>query len=281
MGIRTTALLLAIVTMPALAQNDGQHPAAMAQDLTPAQREGQQELHRAAAAYRDGHFAEAQQHSEKALSLDPTNQTARLFIARTIHAQYKPGVDEPENLEKARQAIAAYQNILVDEPENEEAYKAVAALYSSIGQEESLRQWTLQRASNPNVSADKRAEAYAVLAGRYWDCSFKITELPENKIVEMKGNKLEVLFKKPKDDLDFAGAVECAASGLDMVELAIALDGDNETAWSYKAELLMEKAKLAEMDGRSEDKVKFVRAADDTRRKATSLADRRKRESKD
>ena len=62
------------------------------------------ELNEAARAYREGHFAEAEQHSRKALELDPDSKTAPLFIARTIHAQYRPGVQTPENIAKAQRS---------------------------------------------------------------------------------------------------------------------------------------------------------------------------------
>src|SRR5712692_9163140 len=74
------------------------------------------ELNEAARSYKEGHFAEAEQHSRKALDLDPNNKTAPSFVARTIHSQYKPGVDTPENLAKAHEAIDAYQRILQKDP---------------------------------------------------------------------------------------------------------------------------------------------------------------------
>ena len=43
------------------------------------------ELNETARAYRDGHFEEAEQHAKRALSLDPENKTAAIFIARVIH----------------------------------------------------------------------------------------------------------------------------------------------------------------------------------------------------
>src|SRR5437764_4992435 len=82
------------------------------------------ELNECARAYREGHFAEAEQHAERAVELDPNNKTAPAFVARTIHAQYKPGVDAPENDQKARQAIDAYKRVLAQDPTNDEAYKA-------------------------------------------------------------------------------------------------------------------------------------------------------------
>src|SRR5712691_10464565 len=81
------------------------------------------ELNDAAKAYREGHFDEAEQHAKRALTIDPSNPTAPVFIARVIHQQYKPGVDTPDNLAKAREAIDAYKRILGKDPNNEEAFK--------------------------------------------------------------------------------------------------------------------------------------------------------------
>src|SRR3954451_16602891 len=74
------------------------------------------QLNEAAKAYREGHFPEAEQHSRRAAELDPNNKTAPMFIARTIHAQYRPGVQSPENIAKAQEAIVAYQQLLANNP---------------------------------------------------------------------------------------------------------------------------------------------------------------------
>src|SRR5919199_735583 len=120
------------------------------------------EINEAARAYKAGKFAEAEQHSKRALELNPDDKNAPFFIARTIHAQYKPGVDTPENQAKAREAIEAYKKLLEKDPNNEEAYKAIAALYGAIKEDELQRAWILQCASNAAASNDKRAEAYTV-----------------------------------------------------------------------------------------------------------------------
>jgi len=65
------------------------------------------ELNEAARAYREGRFPEAEQHSRRAAELDPDNKTAPMFIARTIHAQYRRDVQTPENIAKANEAITA------------------------------------------------------------------------------------------------------------------------------------------------------------------------------
>src|ERR1044071_9831091 len=97
------------------------------------------QLNEAARAYREGRFVEAVQHSREAAQLDPNNKTAPMFIARTIHAQYRPGVQTPENIAKAQEAINAYQQLIAKNPRDEEAYKAIAYLYGAIKEDEKLR----------------------------------------------------------------------------------------------------------------------------------------------
>ena len=250
----------------------------LAQEPTPAsvaaQVKAREELNEAARAYREGNFAEAQAHSEKALLLDPQNKTAPFFIARTIHAQYKPGDFTPENVAKARDAINAYQRILERVPGDEEVYKAIAYLYGAIKEDELLREWIQQRAGDVSVANDKRAEAYIVLASKDWDCSFKITELPNHKVTTIVRNKASIRYKMPKVRLDFEEAQACANRGLELVNMAIALAPENETAWSYKTNILLELAKLAEMLGELESKRELLRQYGEALEQTTKLSQR-------
>lgn len=232
------------------------------------------QLNEAARAYREGKFPEAEQHSREAASLDPDNKTAPMFIARTIHAQYRPGVQNPENIEKARKAIEAYQNILERNPQDEEAYKAIAYLYGAIKEEEKLREWITQRAANESAEPEKRAEAYIVLASKDWDCSFKITEQPGVKTttIDQSSNKATVSYQKPKDPKDFNQAQLCVKNGLAAAENAIRFDPNNESAWSYKTNLLLEASKLAEMDGQAEQKAQYQKDYEAALKRTTELS---------
>lgn len=232
------------------------------------------QLNEAARAYREGRFPEAEQHSREAAALDPDNKTAPMFIARTIHAQYRPGVQNPENIAKAQQAIEAYQNILKRNPQDEEAYKAIAYLYGAIKEEDKLRQWITQRAASDGTEPVKRAEAYVVLASKDWDCSFKITEQPGVKTttIDQATNKATVSYTKPKDPKDFNQAQLCVKSGLAEAENAIRFDPNNEAAWSYKTNLLLESAKLAEMDGQAEQKAQYQKDYEAALKRTTELS---------
>lgn len=232
------------------------------------------QLNEAAKAYREGHFPEAEQHSRRAAELDPDNKTAPMFIARTIHAQYRPGVQSPENIAKAQEAINAYQQLLANNPQDEEAYKAIAYLYEATKQDDKLRQWITSRAASDSTAPEKRAEAYVVLASKDWDCSFKITELPTNKTttIDPTNNKATVSYKKPKDQKDFDQAQMCVKQGLTEAENAIKFDPNNESAWSYKTNLLLEASKLAEMDGKPDQKAQYQKDYEAALKRTTELS---------
>lgn len=231
------------------------------------------DLNEAARAYREGHFTEAEQYSRKALELDPNNKTALAFIARTIHAQYKPGVQTPENLAKANEAIQAYQRILEKDPKNDEAYKAIAYLYGATKEDDKLRSWISSRATDTSLEPEKRAEAYIVLASKDWDCSFKMTELPSNKVTTVgAGNKATVSYKKPNQK-EFDTAQQCVKRGLEEIENAIKLDPNSEAAWSYKTNLLLEAAKLAEMDGKMDQKTEFDKQREIAQKRTNALSE--------
>jgi tetratricopeptide (TPR) repeat protein len=232
------------------------------------------ELNEAAHSYREGNYPEAEQHSRKALELDPENKTALSFIARTIHAQYKPGVQAPENVAKANEAIQAYQQILAKDPKNDEAYKAIAYLYTELKDEEKLKTWITARALDTSVAPEKRAESYIVMSSKDWDCSFKITELPTNKTTTLEGgNRAVVSYKKPKEQKDFDTAQKCVKRGLEEVENAIKLDPNSEGAWSYKTNLLLEASKLAEMEGDTTKKAQLDKEREIAQKRTNQLSE--------
>src|SRR5262245_24880447 len=127
MRLLTMTVLVVSAAVAAYSQDQAPTPTPV---LTESQRAAHEELNRAAAAYKAGNFIEAQQHTEYALSLDPANKTGPVFLARMLHQRFKPGDDSHDNVEVAREAIAAYQKILSTDPLNEEAYQAIAVLYA-------------------------------------------------------------------------------------------------------------------------------------------------------
>ncbi len=233
------------------------------------------ELNEAARTYREGKFVEAEHHARRALALDPDNKTAPLFIARTVHAQYKAGVQSPENIAKARQAIDAYKKILETDPLNEEAYKAIAFLYERIKEDGKLREWIIARANDGRAEPDKRAEAYIVLASKDWNCSFQITE--PNKVTTVASAQATVSYNKPKDPKDFDTAQACVKRGLEEVENALKFDPNSESGWSYKTNLLLEAIKLAKMDADTARAAVLEKQRDEAQKRTNQLSEANKK----
>jgi len=241
--------------------------------LTTAQQEAKLELDQAARDYREGKFDEAQLHSERALALDPENKSAPMFVARTIHAQFKPGDFTPENIARGRDAIAAYKRILSSNRLDDEAYKAIAYIYAMLKEDELLRNWVLQRAADTSFDNERRSEAYVVLASKDWDCSFKFTELPAHKTTTVKDKNAFVEFHKSTDETEFENARQCALRGLEMADMAITLKPDSESAWSYKTNVLLELSKFAEMSGDVQQRAELQRQYEAALRETMRLSE--------
>jgi len=238
------------------------------------------ELNETAKAYKEGRFEEAEQHAKRALYLDPSNQTAPIFIARVIHQQYKPGVDQADNVQRARDAIEAYKRVLekpASEQQVEESYKAISVLYSAIKDEQKLRDWISARANDTTQPNEKRAEAYAILAGKDWDCSFKVTEQPDVKLTSNEGGTPKVTYQKPKDQKDFDAIQKCVVRGMEEAETAIKYDPNSESAWSYKTNLLLELAKQAEMNNDVTKKADYEKQSQVANKRSTALSEERRK----
>jgi tetratricopeptide (TPR) repeat protein len=235
------------------------------------------QLNEGARAYKAGKFAEAQQHFEESLRFNPEQRNAKFFIARSIHAQYRPGVEAPENVEKARRAIRAYEEVLKSDQGNDEAYNAVIYLFSQLKDEQQARQWLTARAEMGSIPEVKRSQAYTLMASKEWNCSYTITEQKDNKQTVMKDGRATIQFKKPKEQADFDKAMKCVNDGMALAERAIALDPNSEQAWSYKTNLLLELVKLAEMEGNNDKKAEYQKQAGAAQQKTSQLSEENKR----
>jgi tetratricopeptide (TPR) repeat protein len=234
------------------------------------------ELNKVAQSYKEKKFAEAEMHAKKALELDPYNENAPVFIARTIHAQYRKGVDTPENIAKANEAIQAYREIAKKDPNNDEAFTAVTVLLGSLNKADEQRQWVEERANNGAVENKKRADALAFLASKDWECSNQVTDNPANQQKVEKGTTVVLVFIKPKDAADYDKAVRCMTGGLEKAENAIKLDNENEKAWSQKYNLLLESKKLAQMDEKADKAQEIAKQAEEALKRTQELYEKKK-----
>jgi hypothetical protein len=70
---------------------------------------------------------------------------------------------------------------------------------------------------------------------------------------------------------------KCVVEGLKEAETAIKYDPNNESAWSYKTNLLLEAAKQADMDGKADQKAEYEKQAKVAGDRAAKLAEERRK----
>ncbi len=253
-----------------------------------------------AKAYKERNYAEAEKRFRNSMSLDPTQKTAQLFLARTLHSVYAA---DRNQVAKAEEAIAVYKKVLADEPADSASFKAVANLLETMGRKDDLQKWLLDRTTGANVPDDQKAEAFVSLAAKDNTCANEITDIePVKKTVEKEG-KATFVFTKPANPADYEKLKKCIDEGMAYIDKALALEpaaaksakdlnvkglADKElntnnelikkfeSAWSYKTSLLVQSSRLAEMDGRTPERDTFKKESDEARKSFLELAGVRK-----
>src|ERR1700730_15343911 len=69
------------------------------------------QLNKGVESYKNNHYEQAIDHFQQAVQLDPGLINARMYLATAFVSQYIPGVDSPDNLRTAQQAIDEYQRV--------------------------------------------------------------------------------------------------------------------------------------------------------------------------
>jgi TonB family protein len=215
------------------------------------------EMDAGARLYREGNFVKAEEHFRKALELDPEHKTAPLFIARSLQEQYRPGDPSPENVAKGEAAVEAYRQMLAKNSRNEDAFNTIINLYRQMNNPDKAREATLERAADGSLPPQRRSALYGQLMKDDWLCAYKVTEHNDNKETAQQGEKATVTYKMPADSNEFYRARQCVQRGLEVVEQAIVLSPQNPQPFTFKANLLRESAKLAEMEGDASQKESF------------------------
>ena len=90
------------------------------------------------------------------------------------------------------------------------------------------------------------------------------------------GGKATVTYKKPEQK-EFDNIQKCVVRGLEEADTAIKYDPNSESAWSYKTNLLIEEAKIADMNGEAEKKAQYTRQAEVAAKRESALAEERRK----
>lgn len=238
-----------------------------------------QDLVDGAKLYKDRKFDEAEALFRDAISRDPDGtslegKTAQVFLARTLHSKF---ISERSNEAAAQESIGEYKKVLARDLNDQSSFKAVANLYENLNQTQQWQEWVSERANNDQVSPEHRAEAFVSLAAKNYSCANDISDNEPVKKTVVKDGKPAFEFTKPENEADFAKLKQCAAAGLEQINKAVQLNPNSDSAWSYKANLLGQKMRVAEMEGNAEEKESAKTEAEQAKERFTVLNEERKR----
>jgi tetratricopeptide (TPR) repeat protein len=99
------------------------------------------QLNKGVDAYKSGKYEEAIGHFQKATELDPTLPMAKSYLATALSQNIVPGLDTPENLKTADQAISIFQEVLAKDPNDVNSLKQIAGIYFNIKKLDDAKTW--------------------------------------------------------------------------------------------------------------------------------------------
>lgn len=256
-------------------------------------------------AYKERKFEEAEDLFRKAAARDPEGTTeegkiAQVFLARTLHSRY---IGNRQDSSLAEAAIAEYRKALALNKNDQSSYKAIAGLLENLQRTDEWKQWVTDRSNDGSINAEFRAEALTSLAAKQNTCANEVSDTPATKKTVQRDGKDVFQFTKPANDADFQRMKACVEEGNRLIEQAVGLESPTvknlasidpkaltdeqlkqnldalkpfESARSYRASLLIQASRLAEMEGRNEDRDRFRAQSDTAKNDFTALSNKTK-----
>ena len=201
------------------------------------------QLNKGVKAYKDNHYEQAIDHFQQAVQLDPSLINARMYLATAYVSQYIPGVDSPDNLRTADEAIKEYQRVIDMNPSREQkvnSAKGIAYLYLNQKKwDDAKKYYRMASDLDPNDP-----EPYYSVGVIDWTACYQ-PRMEERAKLGMKPD--EHLSGKNKDqkkvceDLKTKNAA-AIQEGIDSLNKAIQLRPDYDDAMAYMNLMYRERA---------------------------------------
>jgi tetratricopeptide (TPR) repeat protein len=99
------------------------------------------QLNKGVDAYKSQRYEEAIGHFQQATELDPDLPMAKSYLATALAQNVVPGLDTPDNLKNAQQAISIFQEVLDKDPTDVNSLKQIAGIYFSIKKLDDAKEW--------------------------------------------------------------------------------------------------------------------------------------------
>jgi tetratricopeptide (TPR) repeat protein len=196
------------------------------------------QLNKGVKAYRSANYEQAIEHFKTAVFLDNELKVAKLYLATAYAQQYVPGVEAPDNIRMANQAIDEYKKVLDNDPKSVNSLKGIAFLYMQMKDFDKAREYYKKA-----IDADPSdPETYYSVGVIDWSQSYKdAADLKSKNDLkvddELKGKSSQKMCDqlKAKD----GPAVD---EGMKMLQTAIDKRQDYDDAMAYMNLLYRRKA---------------------------------------
>ena len=192
------------------------------------------QLNKGVKAYKDNHYEEAINHFQSSVQLDPSLINARMYLATAYVSQYIPGVDSPDNLRTAEQAIEEYQKVIDMNPSRDQkvnSAKGIAYLYLNEKKwDDAKKYYRMASDLDPNDP-----EPYYSVGVIDWTAAYQ-PRMEERAKLGMKPE--EHLSAKNKDQKKVCADLKtkngpAIQEGIDSLNKAIQLRPDYDDAMAY------------------------------------------------
>ena len=222
------------------------------------------------ASYKNARYGEAVDHFEKAIQLDPSNPTPRMYLATAYMVQWIPGAESPENVEYARKAKEEFLKVLEKDPNEKTALAYLATLAFnqalSLPLDEKLKMFDeAAKWHHRRIEVDpKEKEAYYTLGVIAYNKFRPALMLSRSNLKMRPEDPGPIKDKKVKEELtaQYGSVVD---EGMQDLNKALEIDPEYDDAMVYLELLMRERADL--LDSQDEYK-KQVEVADGWLQKA-------------
>lgn len=99
------------------------------------------QLNKGVDAYKSAHYEEAIGHFQRAAQLDPHLPVAKSYLATALAQNVVPGLDTPDNMRTAQQAITIFEQVLSEQPNDINSMKQIAGIYLSMKKYDEAKTW--------------------------------------------------------------------------------------------------------------------------------------------
>lgn len=212
--------------------------------------EARDNLNKGVAAFKNAKYADAVEFFKRAIELDPTYPTAKLYLATAYMSQYIPGAESPENLAFAENAAKYFMEVLQDDPNNTTAIKSLASL---AYQQSSGAPTVEQKLNRLDKAAEwyrkliqvdpKEKEAYYSLGVIAWAKFYPQWMAARNKLGMKPDEPGPLKDKKVREELR-AKYWDLIEDGIQNLRKSLEIDPEYDDAMAYLNLLHRERADL-------------------------------------